>query len=202
MKRSTPALLSLATVLGCASHAPPGASVECSDDPGCSGKCATQAADLGATVSPPTTFVASECLGGEPPPRGASFWPARGCVCYGDESSFILLDPDVATGCMVWGRVGQCLYGTREFPGCNPEAATTSCAAVCDELQRRIQADEASSYEVTAQGAACLDGSCVCVLDMDGDCYVRGCLANPHMPYDCSRSARSIVDEACPAYPR
>jgi len=40
------------------------------------------------------------------------------------------------------------------------------------------------------------------VLDMGGDCYVRGCWTNPRTPYTCSRSAQSIVAEACPAYPR
>jgi MYXO-CTERM domain-containing protein len=173
---------------------------ECMDDAACVMQCEQAAAALRAPDSWSTSFSSSECLGMTPPEGGGSVVPLRGCACNLSDAAFVLLNPFDSGECLFWGRARQCLYQKNEFPGCDIASPNTSCDSVCAELESRIQSDEAASYDVAVQGALCRSYQCVCVLDIEGSCYVEGCLTNPHLSYDCSRDPQAVVDQACPVY--
>lgn len=93
------------------------------------------------------------------------------------ETVFILdndegLKASVGPLCQVEGAVpGECAYCDADFPGCDLDSATDSCAAPCaDAVQRRNSAAQAQ-HDVELRHARCSNGSCELVLRVDDDCY-------------------------------
>jgi hypothetical protein len=99
----------------------------------------------------------------------------------------------VGLGCYVLGRGGDCLWGDDEFQGCNVNDPNL-CANVCEELERRQEADAEKSFPAELVYAGCAgnaqagSGACESVVSIDGRCYANRDYDQTRS-YDCALGA-------------
>lgn len=154
----------------------------------CEADCQDRVATRSAPSVPPEPFLSATCeqtgimAGGES-------WEGMACHCEVAENAWAI----VAGGphaCSNHGRAGTCLYAASEFPGCDPEIAT-SCDAVCDDLHQRQVAHAAETLELTHRESACEVSGCYCAYQHGESCF----LDNDVVPYSCDLSLEEMLEE-------
>ena len=169
------------------------APAECSGDADCGTRCASINASLGKPAAKLTAIHGGKCDALGQATKDGTGSSVLGCMCNLDPrgSSFIFLGKmGKEGGCIKYGRSRKCLYTESEFPGCDRTASETSCAGPCKVLQDRIRADETEAHQASVHGAKCDGMSCICVLKIEGACFV----GSGNKTYDCSLSASAIIE--------
>jgi hypothetical protein len=153
--------------------------------------CAPRIQDELARFTTPTTnprhFDGAECtqigiVGG---PTGPS------CVCRLAGSDGSINVGPAGLDCYVTGRGGDCLFAGNEFNGCSSSDAT-SCDTTCTDLEQRLDADAARTFEASSVYASCDEQACKTVIELDGRCFAeQSYLAG--RSYDCSLGGAAIL---------
>jgi hypothetical protein len=168
-----------------------GGEAACSSEDACRADCQRIVTTLAQPAPPRPASTSSKCekvnFGGTAtmPPPGPT---PPGCYCQGPAGG-IMLQPGLGQTCLLSGRVFQCLYTEAEFPGCDPAAPDTSCAAICADVDRRFNQDLATPAAATLQASRCTPGACHCVVKTSDQCH----LWPWSTPYDCTLPLEEIV---------
>lgn len=192
----TVSLLTVSTFLPALSWATPVS--ECmgeGDD--CTGACERRADEYRNAVSPLTAYTGSQCT-------LHNTYLARdevGCDCSLGSGWHVVAKAGYGD-CPVPGRVpGTCLYTASEFPGCDLDAGSTSCASPCSDLQARVNAEESRSMDASVLGSTCYFtsdliggyGTCDCALQVEGTCFVNGRGTTPITLQDCAVTPEEMI---------
>jgi hypothetical protein len=150
-------------------------------------------------------FVGSECVARDTKEEHrCCFAHPTVCLChraFGDGDDYVP-ENDLILGnkplCDMEGRSNDCLYGCKDFPGCDP-AVATSCDATCADLAHRIEQDEAKTFDAQVRSSTCTTDTCRCesVLRVDNRCYAS--FAPSAKVYDCSLTDAAILADAYPS---
>jgi hypothetical protein len=179
---------------------PTGGFCQCIED----SACVAEADALVAALKRPTTaadlngrhYVGAECVSAEA--LQGRLWPLRPavCLCYyafgasnvrDFANALVLGNRD---SCDVTGRSPECLYRSCEFPGCDP-GDSTSCDVFCAEVDARLVADGARTFDAERRTSRCESCSCRSVYRVGAHCYIHpSAFARP---YDCSLSDDAIL---------
>ena len=144
-------------------------------------------------------FVGAECVARDPENslRCCYARPAV-CLCYyafGGSNVRDYANAQVLgnrTTCDVTGRSPDCVYRSCEFPGCDP-ADSSSCEGPCADVDARLLADRARTFDAERLTARCDARSCTCrtVYRVGAHCYTHpDAFARP---YDCSLGDEAIL---------
>ncbi|MBN1606208.1 MAG: hypothetical protein JW940_06220 [Polyangiaceae bacterium] len=115
------------------------------------------------------------------------------CDCSLEGSGSLMIGP-VGLGCYVRGRAGDCLFDDSDFSGCTL-AESDRCQDVCAELEVRLEADAARTFETEVVYTTCEQYSCHSVVKVDGRCYADFSFEQGGLSYDCSLGGKAILDE-------
>ena len=145
----------------------PGA-CECSNTEQCSAPLAEVVTSLKQPGHHNWHFVGSTCVARNTnDEHRCCFAHPTGCrsPTFGDGDDYVP-ENDLILGnkllCDMEGRSNDCLYGCKDFPGCDP-AVATSCDAVCADMGHRIEQDEAKTFDAEVRSSTCTTtGTCRC----------------------------------------
>ena len=156
---------------------------ECLTDTECVAIAQGQLDALAEPSSVGSTFDQAQCI-----MAGLASGPSGiVCECTNEGGGSLTVGLD----CARHGRHGECIYPADEFPGCELGVAE-SCDAVCSDLQSRLEAAAAQTYESELRAAYCDNDACVAVSRIEDVCHVNGDYIRA---YDCSQSDEDIVSQ-------
>ena len=112
------------------------------------------------------------------------------CACELEGGGSRTIGP-VGLGCYAAGRGGDCLWSDDEFSGCDL-TDPNACAGVCAELETRLEADAARTFQTELIHAACEEGNCRSVVSIDGRCYANR-QYGAGQDYDCALGVEAIL---------
>ncbi|HEX6240258.1 MAG TPA: hypothetical protein VFZ61_05175 [Polyangiales bacterium] len=167
---------------------PQSGGVECYEDQECEASAEARAASLRAPNSLVRSFVGAKCeqlslIAGEESRSG----PA--CYCELGDGGSLLIGP-AGGDCQLRGRSGTCVWDS--FDGCDRFDAH-SCDATCTDLEQRLAADAARTFDASPLYADCEKNSCRSVLSIDGRCTPGDALGSGKT-YDCELGGPAILD--------
>lgn len=163
---------------------------ECTDDATCEASAQNELSALTSSTTNGKMFDSAECIAfGVDTGTSSVSGPACQCNVAGT-SGFLAIGPS-GLGCYVYGRVGECLFGDKDFSYCEL-GETTQCTALCTELQRRLDADAARTHTGKVKYATCENYACHNVLEVDGRCYADRSYETAR-DYDCMLSGPEII---------
>lgn len=156
---------------------------ECSADAECIEIAEAMLQELTEPGSVGATFDQADCI-----MAGLASGPSGiVCECTNEGGGSLT----VGLECARRGRHGECIYPAEEFPGCELGVAE-SCTDVCSDLQSRLEAAAAQTYETELRTAYCDGTSCVAVSRVDDTCHVSRDFVTA---YDCALSDEEILAE-------
>jgi len=151
-------------------------------------------------------IIGTECLArDENSSDNCCFHMPAVCLCYygwdGDQTrdrgnAMILGN---RADCDEYGRDQSCLVPASDFAGCDVEDAS-SCDAPCAELDAKVVAHSAQTFDAEVRSATCTDrGECRVVHRIEDRCYAS--FGYAVTVYDCALSDQEILADAYPEAP-
>ncbi len=114
------------------------------------------------------------------------------CECHRSDTNGTVEVAPSGTGCVVTGRMGDCLYDSSEFSGCTV-GDIASCESTCAELESRLRDDAGADLEYELRYAKCGRVYCQSVVRIADECYTGLTMGTPTGTYDCSLSDEEIL---------
>lgn len=175
---------------------------QCSEDDDCRTLQERRFQGLDMPIVLERALIGSACLAPEAAERDYGVFACRPqCACYYGWNGSTVRTRENATllggfgrDCDEYGKGGDCLAQSKDFPGCDP-ASETSCGASCAELEARITADNARVIETEIRTARCQENNCRIVARVGERCYVGTEIVPPFSgtPVDCALSDEAIL---------
>jgi hypothetical protein len=172
---------------------------ECTSDAQCVADADARVKALREPATWEARFVGAECVArSEQDSRRCCYARPAVCLCYYAFDGSNVRDYGNAqvlgnrTTCDVTGRSPGCVYRSCEFPGCDP-ADSSSCDGPCADVDARLLADRARTFDAERRTARCDARSCRCltVYRVGTHCYTHpDAFARP---YDCSLGDEAIL---------
>jgi hypothetical protein len=178
------------TQTGGTSGSEPGAQ-ECSETADCVSDVEARLAGLSGPARNARKVTGGECT---PASITADTKSVTGyaCDCSLEGSGSLMIGP-VGLGCYVYGRAGDCLFDDSDFSGCTL-AESDKCQEVCEQLESKLDADAARTFETKVIYTTCERNSCHSVVEVDGRCFADFSYEQGGPSYDCSLGGEAILE--------